>query len=506
MKKLITIIFSALLISSTLSACQETPETPIVVGKGDAALENAIKENTVSEAQASEYLAPETLTYEETKNDVSLNIDATITVPENATYSALAIKRIDITQEMADKVLEVFVGDNRFIEVRTDEDLSKSELETKILSYQEKNNSDKFGSYIQKLQDLYVSAPEDAILTDATRVFTEKDYAAEYKAGGLLPENPTEQDLEYFENDVMSAKENYYTYEIIGDVLEDSGKTGELLINENYVQYELKGTYYRHEENTLTVYDDSFSPPIATENIGKDAALEYAQSLINDLGLTHLTLSDTIEHPFLHTISGSGENIAVDNRPFYVFTFTRESGGVNESNLNGTGFIDSQLVFNQGLRSEVIEITVGDYGLMSFLWESPTEEVETVSQNIELLGFEEIEDIIKNQMFLSYTNNYAQDFANETIESSYFNIEEIRLGMSTVLRQGTDEYLFIPVWEVIGRDGFTFEDKTLTSETALGFLNDFSDLGNGNLESNEIKSYLTINAIDGSIIDRDKGY
>ena len=77
--------------------------------------------------------------------------------------------------------------------------------------------------------------------------------------------------------------------------------------------------------------------------------------------------------------------------------------------------------------------------------------------------------------------------------SRVYNIDRIVLGYARIYEPSTDAHtgIMIPVWDFFG---------SMTSESEY----------NGETESNTSKdpneSFLTINAVDGSIIDRNLGY
>ena len=77
--------------------------------------------------------------------------------------------------------------------------------------------------------------------------------------------------------------------------------------------------------------------------------------------------------------------------------------------------------------------------------------------------------------------------------SRAYNIDRIVLGYARIYEPSTDEHtgIMIPVWDFFG---------SMTSESEY----------NGETESNTSKdpneSFLTINAVDGSIINRNLGY
>ena len=75
------------------------------------------------------------------------------------------------------------------------------------------------------------------------------------------------------------------------------------------------------------------------------------------------------------------------------------------------------------------------------------------------------------------------------------NIERIELGLMRIAQPGSDEYLVVPVWDFYGSTILSSERASYTDEEYWQKINHFYG-----------RSFLTVNAIDGSIIDRKMGY
>lgn len=84
---------------------------------------------------------------------------------------------------------------------------------------------------------------------------------------------------------------------------------------------------------------------------------------------------------------------------------------------------------------------------------------------------------------------------DESVISKTLIIDRCSLGLAKVAQKNSDKYMLIPVWDFFGY--ITYEYVAGIAETD---------------ENNEITyrqaeySFLTINAIDGSVIDRNLGY
>ena len=120
-------------------------------------------------------------------------------------------------------------------------------------------------------------------------------------------------------------------------------------------------------------------------------------------------------------------------------------------------------------------------------WDSPTQLIATVNDNVVLLPFDEILRVFRSQILYHYYLDPAKP--NETDPIFHMVITDIRFSYSRVKRQNADTYYLIPVWDFMG---YGYDD----------------DIPNTALlqERYAHQSFLTINAIDGSIIDRNLGY
>ena len=99
------------------------------------------------------------------------------------------------------------------------------------------------------------------------------------------------------------------------------------------------------------------------------------------------------------------------------------------------------------------------------------------------MSFDEIQSVFTKMMPI--TNAYTSD---ESI-SITFNITRVQLGLMRITeKDSTDTALLIPVWDFFG---------TYTMNVGEG---------DSSVNHDTNTSRLTINAIDGSIIDRSLGY
>ena len=161
----------------------------------------------------------------------------------------------------------------------------------------------------------------------------------------------------------------------------------------------------------------------------------------------------------------------------YRISFTRTIGGVS-FNYNYTD-ISSDMAVDDGKGgktpiwgTERVTFIVTDEGVVQFEMLNPLDVNEIVTEYTKMKDFESIMDIFKKMILIVHAN--VPEGQVRTI-----NIERVELGLMRVLEPNfLDTGVIVPVWDFYGHlDGTT----------------------NGT-------THLTINAIDGSIIDRRVGY
>ena len=202
----------------------------------------------------------------------------------------------------------------------------------------------------------------------------------------------------------------------------------------------------------------------------------------------------------------AGKSIRSDKQA-YVFVFGREVNGVPSTfDIETGGVVPAEdLVSKDNNTRNLIEphgyeritIEIDDSGVLMLEWQSPEKVIGTVSDNVQILSFDQVMDICKQQFFIHnaiqparYGVAASASQANGGIKSISFQIDKITLGMMRIQEKDKqDEFLTVPVWDFFGTRTVKYTDSRSDTVT-----------------SGDMTSFLTINAIDGSIIDRSYGY
>lgn len=266
------------------------------------------------------------------------------------------------------------------------------------------------------------------------------------------------------------------------------------------------------------VLQDKISPSVT----GYEDALKIAEDAVKGIGAYQqgMQLADaSIDKNADGSFSGCD------------FVFAREVNGAQCSVCNYISY--SETYIRSDIRGrygdskaswgyESLEIKVDEYGLTYIKWQYPYQITEILTDNTSILPFDKIMSCFEKTVLLKYSDfenmnhwGYITEINREPkngeqignsstdiigiweepgaidSEKDYIegHISKISLGLMRV--QSGDEYFLIPVWDFYGDITRIKKDKNETIE--MKFDQDSSIL-------------MTINAIDGSVIDRRYGY
>ena len=165
-----------------------------------------------------------------------------------------------------------------------------------------------------------------------------------------------------------------------------------------------------------------------------------------------------------------------DDEQGYVLYYVRKINGVPVT-FEAKQYPDLQdEAYSELYNYEKYTITIDDSGITCFELQGYMDIVSTIDDNAELLSFDEIKNRFKQQMF----SKYCTTGFNITVNRVTFGYMRVRKLNSI------DEFILIPVWDFFGYQtsaGPTWDDVCTQNN-----------------------SLLTINAIDGSVINREFGY
>lgn len=509
MKKIIMItLFLAMTLS--LVACQATPDKGFVKGKNlDKMIEEAIKtpaqgsSNSASQSFASSGKtiadiigAQKNYTKElvDPKGKVKIHVNADVQIPDVQGVTVQRVERTDFTQQQVDVLVKQLMHGDLFS--GDDYKPSKSEIQQQIVAIQAemaKNGESPTASYdpfagqkgqaakdkekrnekLQELQEQLKTAPDATTKTPITGKLEPmtKDEGTGTKLYALAQSDKGYESLK-IGNDAKASLD-YVDY--------ISGKNGFVL---SMAMQELQQKF---EGQGITPQEIAQIPDV---KITKDQAKQKVEDLIKALGVENMVCYSADK-----AYGGSTEKTADQtdyiNSPNCVW-FLRYVRSVNNVPVTYTTYDclknekDAQTA---PWGYEEVTFAVDDSGIVGFRWNSPYKITGTVTENSNLASFADIMHVFDTMSLVVNTwDSYS--YGSPDLTGIEITVDHIKFGLTRITEQNKrDSGLLVPAWDFMGT---TTQLITQDGQTKR--------FDNGPIP------ILTVNAIDGSIINRDLGY
>lgn len=498
-----------LVIVCFLSACQPTPEMPVVVGKGDG-LADIIKATPSPSSDVSpsstpapnndalyEKLGvPKHWRFEESALDGKLNLtaDVDITLPNVTKLPAATARLSAFTQEDLEKVAALFgAGDATWTQIN--HTMTKERIEQCILEHQARRATYKAEGDDEMVEKMDEDLEDYAIMyKDAPSEIELKNIAFQIGVlySGEDPTNGDKQTIIGFEGTTQVNGQPFYFY-ASGDFNSDNVKW----ISANFGT----GPACFGKIDIDTPYGVSLTKEQAAEQ-----ASEIAAQLTDDLSLCYITPAATGQE-------GLSRNWG------WACVFMREIGGCPTAyETTEVGF--SLDAVDVPVNYEKMIIIMDDAGMISLEWKVPMTVESIDNPDVSLLSFDEISQRAREQIAQRFA-----DIVSERKDSNGMdwgdpgcsaNIIDVKLGLTRVAKVNSEDYYYLPVWKFFVGVEHTEEYYERTGSKPFSQLQDrehyVDEDGKPLLQLCFEYDYawgcdvITVNALDGSIIDSDLGY
>jgi len=281
---------------------------------------------------------------------------------------------------------------------------------------------------------------------------------------------------------------NYYTA-LLGDA-EYSFQAGDfcgyhLKAQKNQEDGNLLWTeYYSSSEETFSLSEEEIN---AIVGIDYEAAAAVAREKAAAMGLGDFEIAIG---KFMYLADPDGErNKEAIQRGAYNFHFVRKVNGapITYTIEAGGGLPDDTDTYMDTWNYECLDVLVSKDGIEAAEFACPYEIKEGSGKETQLLSFDKIMDIFKEMMLVEMGE--LSGYENWRT----YHIDRITLGYSRIYNPtvSASEGTLVPVWDFFG----SFECES-----------DWNGEKVANKSTVDTQSYLTINAIDGSLIVRGLGY
>lgn len=474
MKKSVCMIIAGMLLL-LCTACQPTPEEEIIVQKdtlsiitaGEAAATGG-KEG--EKASLSTYSVPERYCYEteDTSGRVHLQVDAEVVMPEGERMPVARISPRPFSEEDAKKLYKALMADA--VSIAPNGPRFKGYWQPALDELMEQKNSGKRDMKYATEEDLDAAIgevvkkmavePDEPIPISPVFSFTRYDRSEEITLWGVR------KGLYLATLDFSNSTDT-----------QDAGAGSQAA----YVRNVWNSNEFSSVRNSYTsdilweaqTSGATFSSPAISPEDGR----KIAEEAMEQAGLMEeYTFTGERVIPLYETLEdreGTYKNV-------YEYLYTRCVLGVAETFTNTAVALGTDdLAVMRPWHYERIRIFVDDEGIYALLWDSPSR-LEVLYEDVALMPFEQIQSIFEAQFMLRYGAFTADNGGGR------YEIQAVKLGLMRICEKDhTTNALLVPVWDFFGT--YTGEDGSVKG------LDGFD-------------SWLTINAIDGSIIDRSTGY
>ncbi len=480
-----------ILIILSFDACQPTPEKEIVVQKDtERLIEKAEEENGLKFADIEVPEKNYVMSAEGADGNLIINVNAEVTVPKGK----LPMARVSIRGFSEDEVRAyfnyLFPEEKPYVQVNFGaKQMTKGQIEETILYYKKCITDG-------TIEDQTLMTEEEA-LEEITKLEAELETA---------PETVSEQEKQICDGTMvpyqwashMDEKVLWADDVLMLDAASDNEMITVIATNEStknaqsYILYGSKDSPFLGTAQKIDI-DDPVIPAVADKYL--KLSFEEAKAICD--GFFAAGGTEDMRPGRVRIISDggldeNGEMLPADHF-YYEFDYVREIDGVNvlaigDCHTGGNTSVEVPWIY------ETARLCVNNDGIFYLFWMTPTETGDIITENASIKSFKEIQDVFSTMILIEYEPQVKMYDPHE-IDSIKMNVDinEIELGLVRIRTQNADkrEGIYTPAWVFSGR-------KTKDYYYVGGQV--YHD------ESVQDEILLVINAVDGSIIDLEKGY
>ena len=527
MRRTIAITLMGAICLLLFAGCQATPKKPAVAGKDlEQMLALATSEQEIAGSLEERLDVPKRYEsqVEDTKGKFKITIDADIILPKTDRIPLVRVEGRPFDQQTVDKAIAALFDDGKLYETESLNRQTKSEISEMLIELKQKkieleqqglklsypssseddeepieenhgdssmdvaatemNQLDMVMETIKLLEEEQKRAPIEKELVESTGALKAQDITA-----GM----PEEEKKEY--------KGKLFEIADVGQLNPAGGMRSIFVVNNE------KSNHYSMEYNNRRDFEKGFGSYFAEDMWRNEMTFGGGPAMADSLSFPAMTIEQAqdIAEDFLEKIGidylvcerwdkviGGSNTEYAGGIPMgnlikaYRLQYVRQVEGVpvTYTNIETTSGDGDRIFRNWDYES--MTLIVDDSGIVGVSWNAPYNLMDTITDNTTMLPFSRIRDVFEKMIIISnsyYTEGLGADM----------NIIEVRLGLMRIFEHNKlTTGLLIPVWDFFGTLTTYYEDDE-------GQRRSFTHGDTG-------QTWLTINAIDGTIIDRSIGY
>ena len=483
MKRTVCTLPPLLLAAALLSACQPTPEVEPVAQKDTEALVERVE--VAEEDVADMAKAPQTrhitraLSEVSQRTGIDITIDADVVLPETDAIPVARVQSGELDMSVLENIWKIVANGSGMLE-----DFPRSYYEGQAsmwMEYREAGNLDKYSSF-EEMDAAISELLAEAATKPAEPVFLPESPMDVMQTGEKLHDtyDCSEGAVNFYG---WSDQETVYNMWLNATSVGGNRFTRDIEMNDELNDYQISA-------NPLDIYlpaieRGEFRVQLPEWSI--EDAQAYAEQLLAELGITDFTCVVARIAPLIPRFFDEQQDVCPCA---YELLFTRQVAGVNVTyndvtDSGGRLYRDTP-DYTPSWGYERIQLLVDDAGVLYMAYPPLYEVTEIVTERAEILSLEEAVASFERMIGYQYAAYEAGE--EEPCDDAYLCIDEIRLGLTRIAEKNAQQqgYL-VPSWTFFGHYK----------------LIDFWPDGEGHHGTEAI---LIVNALDGSIIDPDRGF
>lgn len=469
-KSLLIPALSALLL---LSACQKPKAAPEALTKGqEALLETA--QSGQSSALLSDLELPERFSGEwnGVEGYVVVKADAEITLPENiSSVPTATVERKSFTQADADKMLAVFTKGSTLYQ---EQGITKQEAQAQLehyeaiargeIPYEHDGSIEDVPRLIEHYKELANTAPDEGERTAAPTVFTVLDNWNDESIGGCCEADGKLMHVKLF-NDADGKTGAYFFLDGYGDINNCSFQENEADPGFSSSEAVALGDTLLREIGNGSFVCSGITPGVFYESENAEEAgykLEYVRT-VNGFPIAYC----------------NGFELTPEGESFALPAPDGTAVADNDSGEATWGY-------------ERITVYAAKDGIVYFSWQNPYSEPEIKTTDSRLMKFADIGDIFGKMIMVKNSDVALINEKNGFNVIDNIDIDKVTLNLMRIRdKDNFTQGLIVPVWDFWGKISYELEDEGYKDVVYSG---EYYDI------------HLTLNALDGTVIDRETGY
>lgn len=516
MKRIWAVVL-CLVILLVLSACQPTPEKATVVQKdserlieqaqkdasdsdnvtGDTTGESDVEsqDNSTRISLTEQYGIPDSYQFEDEGADgiLRIDVDAQVMAPDQDSMPIYRVKAGEFSQGTVYAFFNALCGDTEMY-INSGQ-RTKNQIKEQILTIKKDlaagvvpgDMVEDVKAFLPNLEQEYENAPEtiveeraDGTLVEMTKILRNSSVAAE--VDGQVDEESKQSTTKTVTYMGLSACER-----------DPNGLNGmgKLFTAQNDENPTIRYSDYLNSaaginfgmSSSLPIMDDTDIDKATLEEIG--CAPSEAKHMVQEL-LDKTNSGMMVDSIYLQDDEQNGtydNEVRQAERYAYKIYCVRKVEEYPCSFVMGGSHTDVNDMMAPYWMYEELCFMVNSEGIFQMIWQCPIEVIETVNVDAQLKPFSDIQEIFEKMMRIKYEPRAENGKEGDEMN---FDINRVMLSLHRIIEQDSNETgLLVPAWNFYGK---------MTNIHSYG---QYEALG---------KSFLTINAIDGSVIDTNKGY